>query len=127
MADNIDNLIEETVQFCIDYDKRGMTERVYRRVISSAIKKACEIGLPVESNKPKSAIEEAIEREVKGFWNNEKADTMYAKCTTAMLSRIVNLTLDEAKKVAKNYGYSNSGEMLTARMLQDIDALKVKE
>lgn len=72
---------------------------------------------------PKSKIEEAIEREVKVFWNNEKAETMYSMDTKSMLRRVVNLALDEAADTLQ----SLADDGYVAKAVFEISKLKVKE
>ena len=70
---------------------------------------------------PKSPTEEAIEREVVEFYNrpmNEVEST--GGKIPQILRRIVNLTLDEAKKAV-------SASVLNEEAKRRIDALKVKE
>lgn len=68
---------------------------------------------------PKSAIEEAIDREVAGGVYMPNGDVQFR------MRRIVNITLDEAKKAVSNYG--DCGYSCVVREAHKrIDALKVK-
>lgn len=74
---------------------------------------------------PKSPIEEAIEREVSTYWAGISNSGKVVRELESSMSRIVNLTLDEAKKAAWGNGTIESAGRHCGS--ERIDALKVKE